>query len=106
MSLSEDEHDRYIFEKLQAAINAETEGLAREQPDLNQDRIKGDVRKIMAAYLRSQQEPNMTSEEEYWAGLQRFMADAYPDNTPSGEFEAVHNLVEHVKRRLGRDQMF
>ena len=48
--MNEDEHRRYIFEKLQAAIDTETAALAREQPGLDHDRIKVTCAK---SYLRT-----------------------------------------------------
>ena len=103
--MNDDEHHLYIFEKVQAAIDSETATFAREQPGLDHDRIKHDVRKILGAYMRKERNPTMTSEEEYWTGLKRHMGKAYPGESPRGEYEAVYNLVSRVKESLGWGQI-
>ena len=103
--MTEDEHHLYIFEKIQAAIDTEITRFAQEQPGLHHDRVKRDVWHIMAAYLRSKRNASMTSEEQYWAGLLRFMGEAYPGNAPRGEYEAVYNIVERVKKCMGWEQI-
>ena len=105
MQMNDDEHHRYIFEKFWAAVDTETAAFARKQPGLDHDRIRGDLKTILGPYLRSKRNPTNTSEEEYWAGLKSFMGEAYPGNEPRGEYEAVYNQVERVKKRMGWDQI-
>ncbi len=103
--MNDREHHLQIFEKVQAAVDTETAAFAWEQPGLDHDRIKRDVRSILAAHMRKERNPTMTSEREYWDGLKRFMGEAYPGESPRGEYEAVHNLESRVRERLGWGQI-
>lgn len=105
MQMTEDEHHRSIFEKIQAAIDTEIARFAQDQPGLDHDRVKRDVRDVLAAYLWSKRNASMTSEEQYWAGLLRFMGEAYPRNAPRAEYEAVYNIVERVKKCMGWEEI-
>ena len=59
------------------------------------------MRKIIAAYFRSEQNASMASEEEYWAGLRIFMEEAYPSNAPRPEYEAVLNVSSGSRHAWG-----
>ena len=103
--MDEHEHHLQIVEKVWATVDEETAAFAREQPELDHDRIKRDLRSVLAAYMRKERNPTMTSEREYWDGLKQFMEDAYPGESPRGEYEAVYNLDSRVKKRLGWGQI-
>jgi len=105
MHSSENDHQRYIFEKVQAAIDVELSHFAEQQEGLDHEKLKREVRKVLAAYLRSKQIPSMNSDEEYWNGLQQFMEAEYLGNSPKGEYEVVNHIIGEVKTRLGWDQI-
>ena len=103
--MSEDEHHRYIFEKMNGAIDKEVAVFTDEQPDLDHDRIKRNLRKVVGPYLRSKRNASMTSDEEFRTGLVRFMKEAYPGNEPNDEYQAIYMLFGRVQKRLGWDQI-
>ena len=105
MQMSENEHRRYIFEKMQAAIDTEITCLAQKQPNVDHHRVKRDVWKIMGEYLKSEQNASMTSQEEYLAGLRTFIEERYPRNAPQPEFESVLDVVRRVKARMGWNEI-
>ena len=102
---SEEEFNQLRFERVHAAIDSEIERIAREQPDLDHQRIKGHVIRIMAAYVRSEEDLRWAAKQEFDDGLDRFFSENYPGNEPSAEFEATHHLHSRVLRRLGWDQI-
>ena len=105
MGMSEAEHSRHSFERIQAAIDAESVRIAQEQPGLDIKRVKLNVRKIMAEYQRSEELATMDSDQEFWDGLQEFFSESYPRDEPKAEFEATHEFHGRVMKCLGWGQI-
>ena len=99
--MTDDEHHRYIFEKLQRATDEATDELCAEQPALNRDRMKRLIQEVMGAYLRKERNASMTSGKEYEVGLQEFLAREFPGKEPRVEYEGIYELQDRILKKMG-----
>ncbi len=92
---------RENFEKALRATDEVALELREERPGLDHDHLKLVAQDMMGAYLRKQQDANILSQDGFYAGLIRLLADEFPNNESPTECEASAELFFRTLHKMG-----